>query len=75
MKLPELGRKVDFRITEEEYQILRICSYEKNMSVSRFVRALITACVAPTLLTTTQEQRENAIRRINAEKERSRTQQ
>lgn len=70
MKLPELGRKVDFRITEEEYEILRICSYEKDMSVSRFVRALVTACVAPSLLTSTQEQRQRRIAQINAEMER-----
>lgn len=70
MKLPELGRKVDFRITEEEYEILRICAYEKDMSVSRFVRALITACVAPSLLTTTQDMRQRRLAQIDAEQER-----
>ena len=52
---PALGRKIDFRITEQEYRLLRICAREKDMSVSRFVRSLITACLAPTLLTTTDD--------------------
>ena len=51
-----LGRKVDFRITEDEYRVLRICARSKGMSVSRFVRSLVTTILAPTLLTTTEEQ-------------------
>lgn len=54
---PDLGRKVDFRITDEEYTVLRIAALKKEMTVSRFLRAIVTACVAPTLLTTTEEDR------------------
>lgn len=68
MQTPELGRKVDFRITDEEYQVLRICAMEKEMTVSRFLRAIVTACVAPTLLTTTTEQRAEILRFLEAKR-------
>lgn len=62
MKVSEtLGKKVDFRITDEEYMVLRICALEKGMSVSRFLRAIVGACVAPTLLTTTEEMRKKML--------------
>ncbi len=69
MQTPELGRKVDFRITDEEYQVLRICAMEKEMTVSRFLRAIVTACVAPTLLTTTTEQRAEILRFLEAKRD------
>ena len=68
MQTPELGRKVDFRITDEEYQVLRICAMEKEMTVSRFLRAIVTACVAPTLLTTTTDQRAEILRFLEAKR-------
>ena len=68
MQTPELGRKVDFRITDEEYQVLRICAMEKEMTVSRFLRAIVTACVAPTLLTTTTDQRTEILRFLEAKR-------
>lgn len=67
--LPELGRKVDFRITDEEYTVLRICAMEKNMTVSRFLRAIVTACVAPTLLSTTPELRQKMLDYLNAQRD------
>lgn len=69
MQTPELGKKVDFRITDEEYQILRICALEKQMTVSRFLRSIVTACCAPTLLTTTTEQRAEMLRFLEAKRD------
>lgn len=67
--IPQLGKKVDFRITDEEYEVLRICALEKNMTVSRFLRAIVTACVAPTLLTTTPEMRQSMLQALVKRKE------
>lgn len=67
--IPQLGKKVDFRITDEEYEVLRICALEKGMTVSRFLRAIVTACVAPTLLTTTPELRQSMLKALIQRKE------
>ena len=64
----DLGRKVDFRITNDEYQVIRICALEKKMTVSRFLRAIVTACCAPTLLTTTEEQRKTMLDALESQR-------
>lgn len=44
----DLTRKIDFRLTETEYRILRLLAMEKEMSVSKFCRQVVGACIAPT---------------------------
>lgn len=44
----DLTRKIDFRLTETEYRILRLLAMEKELSVSKFCRQIVGAVIAPT---------------------------
>lgn len=61
----QTSRKVDFRITNEEYEVLLICAKAKGMTVSRYLRSLVAACIAPAILTTTKDMRDQLLRQVN----------
>lgn len=53
--ISEYNRKIDFRITDYEYRILRLLAYKKGISVSAFCRQMVGSVIAPTAVTLTED--------------------